>query len=150
MADKITITWDDTYSVGVKLIDDQHKELIRMTNDLSLGCRSGREAAEIYFMKTIQGAVRYVKTHFTTEEVIMERLRYPEFLVHKAEHEKFVSEVLQKVREFEEKKKLVPLAFARYLQNWVLTHIAKSDKKYALFFDDLRKKGALDELMFVV
>ena len=37
MAYKIVVNWDDAYSVGVKLIDDQHKELIRMTNELSLG-----------------------------------------------------------------------------------------------------------------
>jgi hemerythrin len=40
--------------------------------------------------------------------------------------------------------------FALYLQNWVLTHIAQSDKKYGFFFDELRKKGALDESMLVV
>jgi hemerythrin len=45
---------------------------------------------------------------------------------------------------------MVPLAFVKYLQDWVLTHIAKSDKKYGLFFDQLKKSGRLDESMFVV
>jgi hemerythrin len=150
MADKEVVTWRDAYSVGVKLIDDQHKGLIAMTNELAERCQRGGGEAEIYFMKTIQGAVKYVKTHFTTEEIIMNRLHYPDFLTHKKEHEAFVAEVLQDVKEFEQGKKMVPLAFVKYLQEWVLTHIAKSDKKYGIFFDELRKKGQLDESMFML
>jgi hemerythrin len=140
MADKDIVIWSDAFSVGVRLIDDQHKELVRMTNELALGCKKGGSEAEIYFMKTIQGAVRYVKTHFTTEEIIMERLNYPEFVTHKKEHEDFVAEVLKDVRNFEQGQKMVPLDFVHFLQQWVLNHIAKSDKRYAFFFDELRKK----------
>ncbi|MDR1128795.1 MAG: bacteriohemerythrin [Treponema sp.] len=150
MADKIVVKWDDAYSVGVKLIDDQHKELIRMTNELSLGCQKGGSEAEIYFMKVIQGAVKYVKTHFTTEEIIMDRLKYPEYLEHKKQHEEFVAEVLKDVKAFEAGGKLVPLEFAQFLQKWVLNHIAKSDKRWGNFFAELRKKGQLDETMFDV
>jgi hemerythrin len=150
MADKIIVKWDDAYSVGVQLIDDQHKELVRMTNEMAQGSQKGGTEAEIHFMRVIQGAVRYVKTHFTTEEIIMDRLKYPEYLEHKKEHEEFVAEVLRDVKAFEEGGKLVPLEFARFLQKWVLNHIAKSDKKYAFFFDELRKKGELDESMFQV
>jgi hemerythrin len=150
MADKTVVMWNDAYSVGVKLIDDQHKGLVALTNELAQGCSRGGGEAEIYFMKAIQGAVKYVKIHFTTEEIIMERLHYPEFLIHKKEHEDFVAEVLRDVKEFEQGKKVVPITLVKYLQDWVLTHIAKSDKKYGAFFDDLRKKGQLDESRFVV
>jgi hemerythrin len=150
MADKVVVKWEAAYSVGVKLIDDQHKELVRMTNELSLGCQKGGNEAEIYFMRVIQGAVKYVKTHFTTEEIIMERLKFPEYLEHKKEHEEFVAEVLRDVKAFEGGGKLVPLEFAQFLQKWVLNHIAKSDKRYGIFFEDLRKKGQLDESMFEV
>jgi hemerythrin len=150
MSTNTVVEWDDSYSVGVELIDSQHKELVKMTNELFLGCQKGGAAAEIYFMKTIQGAVKYVKTHFSTEEIIMERLKYPEFLTHKKEHENFVSKVLKEVKDFESAKNFAPLEFARYLQDWVLNHIAKSDKKYGAFFDTLRQKGALDESMLVV
>ncbi|MDR2516162.1 MAG: bacteriohemerythrin [Spirochaetaceae bacterium] len=150
MAEKLTVKWEDAYSVGVTLIDDQHKELIRMTNELALGVEKGGADAEVFFMKVIQGAVKYVKTHFTTEEIIMERLKFPDYLPHKKEHENFVAEVLRDVKAFEEGKKLVPLEFAKFLQNWVLNHIAKSDKKYAAFFDELRARGQLDESLLAI
>ncbi|MDR1908371.1 MAG: bacteriohemerythrin [Spirochaetaceae bacterium] len=150
MANKLVVQWSDEYSVGVKLIDDQHKGLIEMTNELALGVEKGGAEAEVYFLKVIQGAVRYVKTHFTTEEIIMERLKFPEYLPHKKEHEEFVAEVLRDVKAFEDGQKMAPLDFAKFLQQWVLTHIAKSDKKYAHFFNELRAKGQLDESMFNV
>jgi hemerythrin len=150
MAGKTVVAWSNAYSVGVKLIDDQHKGLIDLTNDFAEICEKGGGAVEIYFMKVVQAAVKYVKTHFTTEEIIMDRLHYPDFLAHKKEHEDFVAEVLKEVKEFEAGQKLAPLAFVNYLQQWVLNHIAKSDKKYGLFFDELRKKGQLDESMFIV
>jgi hemerythrin len=138
------VTWEDSYSVGIELIDNQHKELINMTNQLFLGCSREGKIAEIYFLRTIQGAVKYVKVHFTTEEIIMERIKYPEFAIHKKEHEDFVTEVLHQVKEFEKAHDFSPLGFARYLQEWVLNHIAKSDKKYGAFIDALRNKGELD------
>ena len=148
MADKTIVQWDDAYSVGVKLIDDQHRGLIDLTNELARGCEKSDEEAELYFMQAIQGAVRYVKIHFTTEEIILEKLSFPEFVIHKKEHEDFVAEVLRDLREFEGGKKFVPKAFVDYLQNWVLTHIAQSDRKFGYFFDELRAKGELDESMF--
>jgi hemerythrin len=139
------VQWEDGYSVGVELIDAQHKELIRMTNELFLGCQKGGMAAEAYFMKAIQGAVNYVKTHFYTEEEILSRLYYPGLAAHKKEHEDFVAEVLQEIRAFEQGKKLAPQDFVKYLQNWVLVHIAGSDKKYGAFIESLRQQGALNE-----
>jgi hemerythrin len=150
MARKIAVQWQDSYSVGIKLIDDQHRELVRMTGELAEAVEKGGSEAEVLFMKVIQGAVKYVKTHFTTEEIIMERFKFPEYLAHKKEHEDFVAEVLKDVKSFEEGRKFVPLEFTRFLQNWILGHIAGSDRKYAGYFDELRAKGQLDESMLGV
>lgn len=150
MADKRAVKWQDSYSVGVDIIDEQHKGLIEATNELYENCLRGGEAAEVHFMKAIQGAVAYIKTHFTTEEAVIERLKYPEFEEHKQEHKDFVAEVLKQVKAFDEKRQFTPLEFAQFLRNWILNHIAKSDKRYAAYFDTLRQAGALDESAFTV
>jgi hemerythrin len=138
------VTWNDGYSVGVPLIDAQHKELVRMTNDLFQSCLKGRETAEISFMKTVQGAAAYAKTHFGTEEQILEPLDYPGYAVHKKQHEDFVADVLRIIRDFEGGKKMSPKDLARFLRDWVLNHIAGSDKEYAYFLDDLKNQGKVD------
>ncbi|MDR0555345.1 MAG: bacteriohemerythrin [Treponema sp.] len=138
--DKDVVNWKNTYSVGIKLIDDQHKQLISMTNDLFLSCLKGDDVARAFFKKVIHGAVDYIKVHFDTEEKLMRKIAYPDFAAHKREHEEFIGEVLLRVKDFEEGRKFVPNAFARFLKEWVLTHIAMSDKKYANFIWAMRQK----------
>jgi hemerythrin len=147
MSDDILIEWDDRYSMNIQFIDDQHKELLNLTNALYKGCLAGDETARTYFMETIRGAVDYVKYHFSTEEKMLETINYPEFAHHKREHETFVKRILEDVEKFQDGKKFVPNDFVRYLKDWVLTHIAIEDKKYSEYIYDLKKKGQLDALV---
>ena len=121
------VTWEDGFSVGSKLVDNKHKSLVNMTNELFRGCE--RHDETLSFMRVIQSAVNYAKTHFATEERFMQKANYPEAAVHKAEHEAFVLEVLKQVKKFEDGS-CTPLEFASFLKNWLLNHIAVSDKKY--------------------
>jgi hemerythrin len=143
MSDNIIIEWDDRYLIGIPLVDEQHKELIRLTNDLYEGCLQGGEAARANFKIAIQGTVDYVKFHFSAEEQILRNINYPEYAAHKKQHEEFVKQVLEEVKNFEEGKKFVPNVFVRFLRDWILTHIAMADKKYAQYIMALKKKGAL-------
>jgi hemerythrin len=60
----------------------------------------------------------------------MLQVNYPDYTAHKHEHEKFTAEVLSQIRLFEQGK-TAPLSFALFLKNWLLNHIAISDKKYS-------------------
>ncbi|MDR1107591.1 MAG: bacteriohemerythrin [Spirochaetaceae bacterium] len=139
----IIVEWDDRYLIGIPLVDDQHKELIRLTNELYESCLLGDEAARETFKSAIRKLVDYVKFHFGAEERILKNINYPEFAVHKRQHEDFVRQVLEEVKNFEEGKKFVPNIFVRFLRDWILTHIAMEDKKYAEYILALKKKGGL-------
>jgi hemerythrin len=140
---KIFIQWDNRYAIGIPLIDNQHKELIRLTNELYEGCLMGKEEAKHYFMKTVKGTVDYVKYHFTAEEKLLETVKYPELPEHKKQHESFIKQLLDDVQSFESGKKFVPNLFVRFLRDWILSHIAVMDKKYADYILDLKKQGVL-------
>ena len=127
------VAWSDNFLVGHERIDAQHKELVRMTNEFYAGVQMGGLVAKVFFMKTIQGAVQYVKTHFATEEEIMQQATYPLFGEHKGQHENFVAEVAQQVQVFEKEDNPDPAGFVKYLMDWVLNHIAESDKKLASY-----------------
>lgn len=129
MADEL-VAWSDDFLVGNEQIDAQHKELVTMTNEFYAGCQMGGVMAKVYFMKTIQGAVRYVKTHFATEEEFMQKVNYPDFDIHRKQHEDFVAEVTTQIQVFEKEDNPDPADFVKYLMDWVMQHIADSDKKY--------------------
>jgi hemerythrin len=143
MKDANLVEWDDQYLIGIPRIDEQHKKLIDMTNELYLGCLKGDDAAKVYFLKTIHEAVDYVRFHFSTEEKILGRINYPDFTAHKKEHEDFAREIIQQVQAFQQGKKFVPNVFVRFLRDWVLAHIAVSDKRYAKYLADMKKQGLL-------
>jgi len=129
MADEL-VAWSDDFSVGNTTIDDQHKELVRMTNEFYAGCQEGGIMARVYFLKTIQGAVRYVRTHFSTEEEIMHKVNYPDFDAHKKQHEDFVTHVTEQIGILDNDPNPDPAAFVKFLMDWILHHIAEADKKY--------------------
>jgi hemerythrin len=139
----VLVEWDDKYSVGIPLIDDQHKELIRLTNELYQGCLGGDEAAQDLFFNAILGAMDYVKYHFSAEEKILENVRYPKLAEHKKQHEDFVRQMVDDVKSFQGGKKFVPNNFVRFLKDWTLSHIAIADAQYATYIMNLKKQGRL-------
>ena len=138
MADEL-VAWSDDFLVGNSAIDQQHKELVRLTNEFWAGCRMGGMMAKVYFLQTIQGTVLYIKTHFSTEEELMKKANYPEFDAHKQQHEDFVSEVTRQIQFFEKEDNPNPSAFVEYLMNWILKHVADSDKKYMPYIAGLEQ-----------
>ncbi|MDR1030851.1 MAG: bacteriohemerythrin [Treponema sp.] len=133
MGDGNVIEWKSAYSVGISTIDAQHQELINLTNCLNQACINGTETGRVYFKKVMHELVQYVKFHFSAEEKIMERIGFPGLAEHKKEHEDFVKKVLEGVKNFESGKAIVPNTFVRYLLDWIVTHIAKTDQKYGIF-----------------
>lgn len=137
------VEWENRYSIGIPLIDDQHKGFIQLTNELYQGCRAGDETARIYFMKTIKSVVDYINAHFSAEEKMLRNICYPELEEHKKQHEGFIRQVLEEVKNFEGGKRFIPNAFVRYLRDWFFSHIAVMDKRYAAYILDLKKQGRL-------
>jgi hemerythrin len=142
MESREIVKWSPSLSIGIRLIDEQHQGLIKLTNELFLSCLKGGEVANARFLKTIRETVQYVQFHFSTEEAIQKRINYPDYASHKREHEEFVRQVLLSVAEFNSGKKFLPNKFVKFLQDWVLTHIAVTDKKLGEYLQVLRKRAA--------
>jgi hemerythrin len=147
---KQIVEWHDSYSVGIRLVDDQHKELINLTNRLHAASVMGWENSKAAFMSAIRAAVDYVGYHFSTEEKIMERINYPEYKVHKKEHTDFVKEVLSQVQDFQAGRKTSANDFVLFLRDWILAHVGVCDKKLGIYLIKLKKEGALSKMTMQV
>jgi hemerythrin len=142
--DELIVEWDNKYSVGIPLIDEQHRTLIENTNALYQGCRTGsEEEKKNYFFRAVKSVVDYTKFHFSAEERMMENIHYPQFAAHKREHEAFVQRLLDDVKNYQEGQKFAPNNFVRFLRDWILSHIAVEDTKYARYIFELKKAGRL-------
>ena len=146
MKEETVVQWQNSYSVGIKLIDEQHMTLINLTNRLFRDCMESHEQSMSTFLEIIHEAVDYVGYHFSTEEKIMERVNYPDYSNHKKEHAEFVREVFSKVEEFNSGKKNTPLAFVYFLRDWVLHHIAVSDRRMGVYIMTMHNNGELQKI----
>jgi len=136
------VTWSNSYSMGIKAIDDQHKGLLDFVNDL-FSHASGREKEEReYFKSVIQQAVEYVKVHFATEEKLMLATKFPGYPEHKRKHEEFIMTVVKTVKDFDAGKRLTLTNFGYFLKDWVLSHIAVMDKQYSDYFKRIATRKA--------
>ena len=124
-----SVTWNNSFSVGFDPIDDQHKVLVTMINELFQACEQGVLEADMAFMEIIKRALDYAETHFANEEDLLYEANYPYLDEQKEQHEAFVAEVQKTIEEFEAGN-IEPIYLARFLKNWLLNHIAVFDKKY--------------------
>ena len=124
------ITWNATFTCGIKLIDDQHKILVGLVNDMFHHVTGDYEQEDIYFNKIIKEVVAYIKIHFATEEKIMLFTRFTGYVEHKKEHDNFVLTVIKNIHSYRTKERFTLLSFSKFLKDWVLSHIAVMDKQY--------------------
>jgi hemerythrin len=136
------VKWSDTYSMGIKIIDEQHKGLLDFVNDLFNHSTGNEKEERAYFKKVIDQAVQYIKEHFATEEKMMLATKFPGYAEHKKVHDEFTLTVVQSVKDFESGKRLVLVKFAYFLKDWVLTHIAIMDAQYAAYFKKIATRKA--------
>jgi hemerythrin len=139
------ITWNEKYAIGIELIDNQHKELVSLTNELFRACVDGEKELMLVFKETMGRMVEYVRFHFGAEQELMLRIKYPDYQEHKKQHDTLVRNILGAVKEYNDGKKFVPNHFVRTLTDWILSHIAHYDKLYAAFIETQKQKGLLTD-----
>jgi hemerythrin len=130
--------WDESLSVGVELIDEQHKMWIERLRDAQAAIK------EIQGMPHISNAldflVDYTRFHFSTEEKYMMETGYPELGSHRAEHEELKSTLDDLVEDFRQEGVTEKLseAIGTFLGNWLRNHIRVVDQAFAAFLKEKR------------
>ena len=121
--------WTDDLSVGVDLIDTEHKALINAVNDLFDACSKGLGRKKI--SDTMIFLQNYTVTHFADEEKIQKQSGYPDYQNHKKLHTEFVAKVMEYSKQLEAEGPTIGLVatFNSFVSNWLIYHISREDKK---------------------
>src|SRR5512138_133960 len=126
------LEWTPALSVGVEEIDAQHRELFRRAGRLLEGIQAG-EPEELG--QLIDFLYRYAVEHFGAEEEHMRRTKFPGYLRHKAEHDRFAADLLALAAEWEKKgaSAFVSLKTSHWLTQWLRTHVSGTDTELGKF-----------------
>ncbi len=133
----VLFEWSDELSVGIEVIDEQHRRLVGIINDLHAAMlrREGPEALAEIFGRL----VAYTRQHFAYEEEFLDRHGYPETEAHRAQHVLLTQNVRELEAAFLEGKPNITVEVMEFLRDWLRHHIAVSDRRYATY---LQKQGA--------
>jgi voltage-gated potassium channel len=119
-------TWDDSYSLGIPVLDDEHKKLLRLLNNFLSSIHTKDEKSII--KDTFDSLLEYTHDHFINEEAFMTKHNYPDLKDHKKEHIKLTKEANQLN---ENRNYIFSDNIADFLISWLTNHIMGTDKKYA-------------------
>ena len=126
------VEWSDELSVGIQEIDEQHKYLVGLVNELNeaLITRGGTDAVR----ETFDRLIEYTRTHFVVEESLMRILGYPDYENHKHSHEQLLGQVLAFKERFETEHRVHRRELMEFLKQWLTQHIMKEDVLYSEHF----------------
>jgi hemerythrin len=128
----MTLEWTAALSVGLEEIDAQHRELFRRTGQLLDGLRAGEPGQIVPLVEFLH---QYAVVHFGAEEDAMRAEGYAGFQRHKAEHDRFIADLLVLAEELDDRG---PGAFlsvkaSAWLSEWLRAHVSGTDAEMARF-----------------
>lgn len=134
-----TFAWKDEYSVGIQLIDEQHKIFFQMANRII--DFSHEESAVTQkrgeLIDLLNDFENYALYHLSTEEEYFNQFHYKDAVVHVAAHDHY-REVMKKLfnnaRQESTDVKSMAQEAAEYAGNWLAKHILVMDKGYVRVF----------------
>jgi hemerythrin len=123
----IKIVWHASLELGIDIIDEQHKRLIGIINDLYM---ARFEQNIEHVNKTLDELNEYTRVHFATEEALMEKAGCACLEAHKLEHDQMKKQIKLFAKAFA-KSDDVSQDLQSMLMNWLLSHTAQTDKGYS-------------------
>ncbi len=127
------LQWSDAYALGLKAIDDQHKQFLDTLNELLDAQSSSGQAC--LAQNLVEKLKSYAAEHFHVEEGYMQAFGYPGYQAHLVEHEEY----LDTVRRFDEacaQGGADSAAIIDYLQNWMIQHLVGADRQMGRYLEE--------------
>lgn len=127
------VTWNPSYSVSVKKLDQQHQRLFALLNTLHEAMRQGKGQAIV--QDTLRELATYAVTHFRAEEELLQKTNYPGFAAHQAEHQSFVARVNQFTEDLKAGRNTSAIAVVGFIKDWLAEHILRTDRSYSAYLN---------------
>jgi hemerythrin-like metal-binding protein len=148
--DDIFLLWQRfDLKMDIPLIDMQHLWLLKMVVEIESMLHVAFEERQATLEKTLTDLLIYVDVHFRSEEALMTKLDYTEFNHHRDLHETFKRQILKLKKEYDEGNHHSLSSLVTILRQWLISHIAIEDVKFAKFCGS-DHKNSLDASRIVI
>lgn len=128
------IDWTDTLATGIESIDDQHKRLLQIVNELHDAMSEGKGRDVIG--KVLRELLSYTDYHFANEERAFDAYGYPAAAQHKKQHADLIKRLGEHFEKLQRGELSLTVSALEFLSNWVSGHIMVEDMKYVPFLKD--------------
>lgn len=138
--------WNRNFEIGIEVIDDQHKVLVSLTNQLALSLAN--QGPELETDKLLTELFEYAEYHFSTEEKVWEEVLDSDVSVttHQTSHQNFISQITDIKTRFEQNRTTsIQNDILSFLINWLAHHILEEDMMMAKTISALKSGLGLDE-----
>ena len=122
------VVWSERFETGIRKVDEQHRELAGIINQLSDAMYSGK--GRNMMGRTLATLEKYAAYHFSTEENLMASHGYPDLAEHRKGHESFSGIVLEYRQKFEGDGIVVPAEILCFMGQWIISHIMDEDMEF--------------------
>jgi len=129
------VQWSEKFSVGVKELDQQHQQLIKLLNIL-ISTQGTTNTHSETVSDTLIAMTRYAQAHFKAEESLMEAYGFPGLEKQKVQHRDFRKKTVAFSTATTLGVDQIPEALLEYLADWWVHHILEDDMAYRTFFKD--------------
>jgi hemerythrin-like metal-binding protein len=126
------INWNDLLSIGIEIIDQQHKRWVHLANQLYRNFKLGKEEND--FIKALKEFIDYADYHFGFEEKYMIDFKYKKTESHKSIHKEFIDKLRKFYDTYEGSKPIEIYALLTYIKTWNKNHILFDDIDYVELF----------------
>ena len=131
--------WRDEFLIGHEQIDQQHRQLFGLLDQLYDAVCSGQ--GESVVESIVDELSAYTREHFVTEEALMRELCVPALALHQRDHQRLLDAVQQKLATLRQGGKVVSIELLEFMNQWLGQHILKSDLQLAGYLRDQDKRG---------
>ena len=95
-----SIVWTRKMSVGVPELDNDHKGLLAVINQLE--AHGADEAGQVAVRRSLNWLLRYAQTHFAREQAVLTQCKFPLLSEHIDEHRDFVNWMKETIESFDD------------------------------------------------
>lgn len=127
------VSWAENDAVNIESIDEQHRKMIGIINHLH-SLLETKNLTEIN--KTFDDLDSYLKEHFHTEETYMMEHKFPGYISHKLEHDRYYTKIMNFKEAVARGEIKLNLEILNSLKKWFHNHLEINDKKLGQFLDE--------------